>query len=154
MPYTFDPDEIGIVAEGLQVLTVDEIKETESKKGDPMWIVRLTDSNGYELTDFIVHKPNIIDWKFRPLWEAAGLTWPEGRAVLDERRLVGRQVQVTVKHERSEDFGLQARAHGYSAVGISDTDPDGQASIGFSAQASQPVPAAAEDDDDDEIPFD
>ena len=151
MPYTYDPDALGVVPEGVQMLTVTEIKETESNKGDPMWIVRMEDKDGYELTEFIVHKPNIIDWKFRPLWEAAGLEWPTGRAVLDEAKLVGRRVLVTVKHEKSQQFGLQARAEGYAPLGADDGTQSAQGAMEF--ETAPPKPANAVYGDDDDIPF-
>lgn len=157
MPYTFDPDEVAIAPEGTQLMTVTSIRETESSKGDPMWIVHLTDADGHEVPEFIVHKPNIIDWKFRPLWEAAGLQWPQGRAVIDEQQLVDRQVMVTIKHEKTEQFGLQPRVHGYAPPGASDLNPSGQESMEFetpvTAGAPAPRNAIHQGDDDDDIPF-
>lgn len=148
MPYTYDPDEAGIPAEGTHLMTVDAIDETTSSKGDPMWIVRLSTRDGLEAVDFIVHKPNIVDWKFRPLWEAAGLQWPSGRAILDEAQLVDRVVQVTIAHERSREFGLQARIQGYAPADASDL----QQTIDDITQPAAATTATSAGDDDD-IPF-
>lgn len=150
MPYTYDPDEAGIPTEGTHLMTVDTIDETTSSKGDAMWIVRLRTRDGLEAVDFIVHKPNIIDWKFRPLWEAAGLQWPAGRAILDEAQLVDRQVLVTITHERSRDFGLQARIQGYAPAAAGDLSPNGQTTLD---EFAQPAAATTTAGDDDDIPF-
>lgn len=148
VPYHYDPDAAGIVPEGVQILTVVAIDETTSKAGDPMWIVRLEDENRREVTEWIVQTPNIIDWKFKPLWQAAGLDWPKAATILDEQQLVDRQVQATIKHEETTQWGRQARIDGYVKPGEGTDVP-------FDATDFQPPPARATvPDDDDDIPFD
>lgn len=145
MPFSYDPEAAGLIPEGVCILTVVAIDETTSSKGDPMWIVRLEDNQQREITEWIVQTPRIIDWKFRPLWEAAGLQWPQAAAIIDEQQLIDRQVQATIKHEESPQFGRTARIDGYVTPGTSDI-PDGQEA--FATRDLQRVP-----NDDEPIPF-
>jgi hypothetical protein len=120
MPYSYDPEAAGLIPEGLTTLTIVAIDETTSRNGDPMWVVRMEDPQRREITEWIVQTPRIIDWKFKPMWEAAGLDWPTGRAIIDEQQLVDKQVQATIAHERNPDYGTQARIQGYSKPGEGD----------------------------------
>jgi hypothetical protein len=149
MPYSYDPNASDLVAEGVQILTITSVDDGFSRKGDQMWTIRLEDPQGHETTEWIVLTPNIVDWKLRPLWEAAGLQWPGGAGILDENQLIDRQVQATITHERSQDFGTQARIQGYAKPG--EGDLPGQESFDTNGGgAKQPANATA---DDEEIPF-
>jgi hypothetical protein len=153
MPYSYDPDAAGLIPEGVHQLTVTSIDETSSRNGDPMWVIRLEDTQHRELTEWIVQTPRIIDWKFRPLWEAAGLDWPRQATIIDEQELIDKQVQATITHEETAQFGRQPRIQGYTRVGEGDL-PDGQEAFPVGDQR-QPTPAGAQygQDPDDEIPF-
>jgi hypothetical protein len=146
VPYSYDPEAAGLIEEGVHRMTVTSIEETTSKRGDPMWVVRLEDGHRREVTEWIVQTPNIIDWKFKPLWQAAGFEWPRERAILDEQQLVDREVQVTIMHERTQDFGTQARIQGYAKPG--EGDLPGQEAF----EVGEPVRSGASAIDDD-IPF-
>lgn len=156
MPYSYDPEAAGLIPEGVHQLIVASIEETTSRKGDPMWIVRLEDAQRREVTEWVVQTPNIIEWKFRPLWEAAGLTWPTSAAVIDEQDVVDRHVQATITHERSEKYGTSARIQGYVKPGTGDV-PNGQEA--FDTSDMQPAAAGGSrygqepDGDDEPIPF-
>ena len=154
MPYSYDPDASGIIPEGVAILTVVSIDETTSRNGDPMWVIRLEDAQRREITEWVVQTPNIIDWKFRPLWQAAGLDWPKSAAIIDEQQLVDRQVQATVKHEETAQFGRQARIDGYVRPGTSDLNPD-QAAFDTSdfQQPARTGGGYGAPDDDEPIPF-
>lgn len=152
MPYSYDPDAAGLIPEGTTTLTITSVEETTSRKGDPMWVIRFNDHQLRETTEWIVLTPNIVDWKLRPLWEAAGLNWPGGAGILDEHDLVDRQVQATVTHEKSQDFGTQARIQGYTRPG--EGDLPGQESFDTSNGGGLRQPAnAINDDNEDPIPF-
>ena len=153
MPYSYDPEAAGLIPEGVIVLTVTSIEDTHSKRGDPMWVIRFEDQQRREVTEWVVQTPNIVDWKFKPLWQAAGLEWPSAAAIIDEQQLVDRRVQATIMHERTEDFGTQARIQGYVKPGTSDVNPE-QEALGGDEFKPQPTPAGAYGPDDDEpIPF-
>jgi hypothetical protein len=154
MPYSYDPDASGILAEGVHILTVTSIEDRTSRNGDPMWLVRLEDDSNREVVEWIVQKPNIIDWKFRPLWEAAGLQWPKAAAILDEQELIDKRVQVTIQHEESEQFGRQPRIAGYAPVGEGalpgqEAFDTGDTPQPVGARYGQPRQA----DEDEDIPF-
>jgi hypothetical protein len=155
MPYNYDPDATGLVPEGVQIMTVTAVEETTSRNGDPMWIVRLEDQNRREITEWIVQTPNIIDWKFRPLWQAAGLEWPKAAAIIDEQQLVDRRVQATVKHEETAQFGRQARIDGYVKPGTNDLNPDQESfdTTDFQQQPARSGGGYGQDPGDDDIPF-
>jgi hypothetical protein len=151
MPYSYDPEAAGLIPEGVHILTITSVEESTSRKGDPMWIVRLEDDQRREVTEWIVLTPNIVDWKLRPLWQASGLQWPDTNAILDERELVDRQVQATISHERSSEFGTQARVQGYTRVGEGSISPQ-EAFDMTDMQPPAPVGGPHSGADDD-IPF-
>lgn len=151
MPYNYDPEAAGLIPEGVHTLTITAIEETTSRNGDPMWIVRMEDRDRRELTEWIVQTPRIIDWKFKPLWQAAGLEWPQQATIIDEQQLVDRRVQATIMHEDTPQFGRQPRIQGYTRPG--EGDLPGQEA--FDTTDMQPARAGAQygQDADDEIPF-
>jgi hypothetical protein len=145
VPYSYDPDAGGLIPEGNTQLTITAIEETTSRKGDPMWIIRMQDPANREHTEWVVQTPKMIDWKFRPLWEAAGLQWPTGTAIIDEQQLVDRRVKAFITHERNPDFGTQTRIQNYMPPGAGDLP--GQESF-------DTTPAGANSSgDEEEIPF-
>lgn len=143
MPYSYQSDAGGLIPEGRTTLTITAIEDTTSKKGDPMWIVRLEDPQRREHTEWIVQNKKTIDWKLRPMWEAASLQWNEGDWIIDEQQLINRRVQAFITHERSPDYGLQSRIQNYATPGASDLP--GQESF-------DTAPVGANNSDDD-IPF-
>lgn len=150
MPYNYDPNASGLMPEGVRQLTITAIEETTSRNGDPMWVVRLEDDDRRELTEWIVQTPRIVEWKFKPLWEAAGLDWPNQAAIIDEQELVDKRVQATIVHEETAQFGRQPRIEGYAKPGTNDLQES------FDTTDFQPQPArtgAQYGQSDDDIPF-
>jgi len=152
LPYNFDPDAAGLIPEGTHQLTVASIEDATSSKGDPMWIIRLEDDQRREITEWVVQTPRIIDWKFKPLWEAAGLTWPTQAMIIDEQELVDKQVYATIVHERSDQFGTSARIHGYIQPGEATDVPADQTAFDV-GDTPQPVGARRYGQPDDDLPF-
>jgi hypothetical protein len=149
VPYSYDPDATGILGEGVHILTVVAIEDRISRNGDDMWLVRLEDDHQREVVEWVVQTPRIIEWKFRPLWEAAGLEWPKAAAVLDEQQLVDKKVQATIIHEKSDQYGTTPKISGYATMGESDLP--GQESF----DTRDPVGATryGQAPDDEDIPF-
>lgn len=146
MPYTHDPDALAVAPEGTYPLTITAVKDTFSKKGDPMFIIQLEDDQGRELAVFAMQTPKGMDWKFKPVWKAAGFEWSEDKeTVIDEQDLVDCRILGTVKHEKTTEFGLKAILDGAAPMG---TEQLGDAKEFETAPASKP-----ESDDDDDIPF-
>lgn len=148
MPIHVDPDQIGIMPEGVHRLTIDTIEQRISSSGNPMLVVDMSNPHGKTVTDWIVLRADLIEWKFRPLWEAAGLTWPQSATELDERELVDKTITATIIHQRRDGF-TNARVENYHPPGAPQSDLPGQESFGLEP-ARVAAPANAIDDD---IPF-
>jgi aromatic ring-cleaving dioxygenase len=155
VPYYYDPNTSGLTPEGSHQLTIVAVEERVSRNGNDMWLVRFHDPANREIVEWIVLDDRGIDWKLKPLWQAAGLPWLEKAGVLDETLLVDKTVRATIHHEKSGEFGTQARISGY-VTQQSDLGDD-QAQQFFAPETTYgkaPGNAVTADvTDDEDIPF-
>jgi hypothetical protein len=92
-PFKFEPESGAVPIGQHDVKIVDAVHGTNSK-GNPNLRVVFETPDGAQIADWLVHLPQ-SRWRWRQLWEAAGLEFPNGGEV-DERDLIGRCVHIDV----------------------------------------------------------
>lgn len=153
MPIHIDPHAAGLIPEGPHQLTIDTVEQQTSSTGNPMLVVDLSNPQGQTVRDWVTLLSDKLDWQLKPLWEAAGFTWPDQPTDIDETELIDKTVTATIVHRRRDGF-LNARIETYHPPGTPTTDaPTDQEAFKL---GDQPVTAGARrygQPDDDDLPF-
>ncbi len=79
------------------------VEETESSKGNPMWVYAVqlaTDASAVYPERCVLIDSSL--WKLRNLLQAAGLTVPKKKVAVDPNKVVGRFVGVTLEDDEYE----------------------------------------------------
>ena len=139
MPFKIDATS-GEIAPGSHRVEIVEAKAGTNAKGNPNIRVVYEDTRGAQLADWLVYLPQVM-WRWKTLWTAAGLTWPEHGGEVDENDLVGRRVEIEVIKDTYQGVERPKVREVFAPGPESDVPNDFDTSSG---------PAAA---DDDEAPF-
>jgi hypothetical protein len=147
-PFKFEPESGTIPLGQHDVEIVDAVPGVNSKGNDNLRVVYELASSGAQIADWLVHVPQ-SRWRWRQLWEAAGLEFPNGGEV-DERDLIGRRVHIDVIEDTYQGqprprVGEVSEYLG-SDIPADDSDlPEPGADGSFAAAAGL--------QDDDEVPY-
>ncbi len=134
------PEESGEIQAGdHDVEIVEAVATTNKNTGNDQLRVTFEDPSGAQITDWLVHKPTVA-WKWRQLWEAAGLPWTGtgGKVKVDEADLVGRRVHIDVINDTYE---------GRTRAKVREVSPY------VGSDIPSELPDAGAPKDDSEVPF-
>ena len=150
MPIYFDPNQTGDLPNGTYTLRIVGVDEKTDKNGKDSLLIRLEETKTHnEVIEWITLIPKVMDWKFWPMWEAAGLQRPTAAGHIDEQQLVGHEVHVELVNDGQ--FGPKINRYVDAPV----SDLPGQESF----ETGDPVTAGGQrygqppKIDDDDVPF-
>jgi hypothetical protein len=145
-PFKFDPGSGTIPVGEHDVEIVEATAGVNSRGNDNLRVVYEAPS-GAQIADWLVHVPQ-SRWRWRQVWEAAGLPFPNGGEV-DESELVGRRVHIDVVEDsyQGQTRPRVGEVSEYLGSDIPADEPEVPAGVDGS------FAAAAGLEDDEEAPY-
>lgn len=126
------------------------VTERDSSKGNPMWefAVQLTTDSSAVYPERCV----LIDsslWKLRNLLQACGLSVPKKKVKVDPKKIVGKEIGVTLEDDEYEGKMKSVIAAVFKASELTGDEPDGD-----DDEDSEDAGVGTDEDDLDEIEVD